>query len=79
MVYYDDPMYQASCSLTGQEESVDINNWDGVYGDVSIKYALNHLIETTDEEFVPYLEGFTPKAIKKPHLRGCICVERMVI
>jgi len=61
VVYYDDPMYQASCSLTGQKEAVDTNNWDGVYGDVSIGYAINRLIETADEEFVPYLEGLYQK------------------
>jgi type-F conjugative transfer system pilin assembly protein TrbC len=56
VVYYDDPAYQASCSLTDRESSVDLNKWDGVYGDVSLKYAINHLIENGEAEFRKYLK-----------------------
>lgn len=61
VVYYDDPAYQASCSLTDRESSVDLNKWDGVYGDVSVRYAVNYLVENGEAEFRSYLSDLRDK------------------
>lgn len=62
VVYYDDPMYQAKCAVSGNtEKSEELERWEGVYGDVTIDYAIDHMLYRTQSEFKGYLEGLLDK------------------
>lgn len=58
VVYHDDPMYEAMCATGAQPEkdSKVLEKWSGTVGDVSIAYSIEHLLESSSNEFKGYLE-----------------------
>lgn len=58
VVYKDDPIYAATCAIQGEQEKVkDMERFLSVYGDVSVDYALDHLLKhNKDSEFSGYME-----------------------
>ncbi|KDN94716.1 type-F conjugative transfer system pilin assembly protein TrbC [Hydrogenovibrio marinus] len=59
VVYTDDPMYEAKCAIQGKRDNLKkMEHFVGVYGDVSIAFALDYLDNTYPKsEFTPFIES----------------------
>lgn len=64
VVYRDDPLKEAQCSVNGDDEGLSkLRDYIGVYGDVTIEYALEHLRKTEldwQDEVSVFLERVSP-------------------
>lgn len=64
VLYRDDPVEEARCAIEGDKEKLKhLQSYIGVYGDVSIEYALDHLLKTEFDwknEISLLLEKVTP-------------------
>lgn len=62
VAYYDDPLYEAKCAVSGQPEKMSVmEHWEGTYGDVSIQYSIDKLLDNPESEFKPLLEPLLVK------------------